>query len=148
MLFGNALGFDCYWWPSDGLSCDTCEQTIASPSLPTTYHLAIVDDFGCVNDDTVYVRPYFPLYVPNTFTPDADGVNDVFRVVGQSVTGFHLTIYDRWGMTVFESYDMQTPWTGDAGSGYYAPNDVYNWVLEYDTLERRTKVAGHVVLAR
>jgi len=148
MLFGNALGFDCYWWPADGLSCDTCEQTIASPSLPTTYHLAIVDDFGCVNDDTVYVRPYFPLYVPNTFTPDADGVNDVFRVVGQSVTGFHLTIYDRWGMTVFESFDMQTPWTGDAGSGYYAPNDVYNWVLEYDTLERRTKVAGHVVLAR
>jgi gliding motility-associated-like protein len=148
MLFGNAFGFDCYWWPSDGLSCDTCEQTIASPSVPTTYHLAIVDDFGCVNDDTVYVRPYFPLYVPNTFTPNADGVNDVFQVSGQVVTGFHFTIFDRWGMKVFESFDMTEPWTGDAGSGYFAPNDVYNWVLEYDSLERRTMVKGHVVLAR
>jgi gliding motility-associated-like protein len=148
MLFGNALGFDCYWWPSDGLSCDTCEVTWASPQQPTTYHLSIVDGFGCVNDDTVYVRPYFPIYVPNTFTPNDDGINDVFRVEGVAVTGFHLVIFDRWGMTVFESFDMNTPWTGDAGSGYFAPNDVYNWVLEYDSLDRRTKLKGHVVLVR
>jgi gliding motility-associated-like protein len=148
MLFGNAMGFDCYWWPSEGLSCDTCELTWASPSEPTTYHLAIVDDFGCVNDDSVFVRPYFPLFVPNTFTPNGDGINDVFFVRGQSVTGFHLEIYDRWGMKVFESFDMQTPWTGDSGNGYFAPNDVYNWVLGYDSLDRRTNVKGHVVLAR
>ena len=148
LLFGNAMGFDCYWWPSEGLSCDTCEITWASPAVPTTYHLAIVDDFGCVNDDTVYVRPFFPLFVPNTFTPNDDGVNDVFRVSGMPVTGFHLIVFNRWGMSVFESYDMDIPWTGDAGSGYYAPNDVYNWVLEYDSLDRRSKVQGHVVLAR
>jgi gliding motility-associated-like protein len=148
MLYGNAMGFACYWWPSDGLSCDTCEQTLASPVEPTVYHLAIVDDFGCVNDDSVFVRPYFPLFVPNAFTPNADGVNDVFQVSGKTVTGFHFTIFNRWGMKVFESFDMQTPWTGDAGSGYYAPNDIYNWVLEYDSLERRSRFAGHVVLAR
>jgi gliding motility-associated-like protein len=107
-----------------------------------------VDDFGCVNDDSVFVRPYFPLFVPNTFTPNGDGINDVFFVRGQSVTGFHLEIYDRWGMKVFESFDMQTPWTGDSGNGYFAPNDVYNWVLGYDSLDRRTNVKGHVVLAR
>ena len=148
MLFGNALGFECYWWPSEGLGCDTCAQTSASPAVPTTYHLAIVDDFGCVNDDTVYVRPYFPLYVPNTFTPNDDGVNDVFLVSGMKATGFHLVIYDRWGMTVFESFDQEKPWTGDAGGGYYAPNDVYNWIVEFDSRERRTKLVGHVVLAR
>jgi gliding motility-associated-like protein len=148
MLFGNAMGFDCYWWPSEGLSCDTCEVTWASPAEPTTYHLAIVDDFGCVNDDTVFVRPFFPLFVPNTFTPNDDGINDVFRVTGMPVTGFHLVIFDRWGMNVFESYDMAIPWTGDGGSGYYAPNDVYNWVLEFDSLDRRSKLQGHVVLAR
>jgi gliding motility-associated-like protein len=148
MLYGNAMGFACYWWPSEGLSCDSCEQTWASPAEPTVYHLAIVDDFGCVNDDSVFVRPYFPLFVPNAFTPNADGVNDVFQVSGQTVTGFHLTIFNRWGMKVFESFDMQTPWVGDAGSGYYAPNDVYNWVLEYDSLERRSRLEGHVVLAR
>ena len=148
MLFGNAQGFQCYWWPADGLSCDTCEVTLASPLEATTYHLAIVDDFGCVNDDTVYVRPYYPLYVPNTFTPNDDGINDVFRVSGQPVTGFHMVIFDRWGMKVFESFDLQTPWIGDAGSGYYAPNDVYNWVVEFDSLDRRTKLKGHVALVR
>jgi hypothetical protein len=51
-------------------------------------------------------------------------------------------------MNVFESYDMAIPWTGDGGSGYYAPNDVYNWVLEFDSLDRRSKLQGHVVLAR
>jgi gliding motility-associated-like protein len=148
MLFGNALGFPCYWWPAEGLSCDTCEVTIASPLEATTYHLSILDNFGCINDDTVYVRPYYPIYVPNTFTPNEDGINDVFRVSGQAVTGFHLVIFDRWGMTVFESFDMQIPWTGDVGSGYFAPNDVYNWVVEFDSLDRRTKLQGHVVLAR
>jgi len=148
MLFGNAMGFECYWWPSEGLSCDTCEITWASPSETTTYHLSIVDDFGCVNDDTVYVRPFFPLYVPNTFTPNADGINDFFMVTGMPVSGFHLVIFDRWGMNVFESFDMNIPWTGDLGSGYYAPNDVYNWVLEFDSLDRRSKLKGHVVLVR
>ena len=148
MLYGNALGFDCYWWPSDGLSCDTCEQTLASPEVPTTYHLAILDDFGCINDDTVYVRPFYPVFVPNTFTPNADGINDVFRVEGQGITGFHMQIFDRWGIPVFESFDINTPWTGDSGGGYFAPNDVYDWVVEYDSRDRRTKLSGHVVLAR
>lgn len=148
MLYGNALGFDCYWWPSEGLSCDTCERTLASPEVPTTYHLAIVDDFGCVNEDTVYVRPYFPLYVPNAFTPNGDGINDVFRVGSAGITGYHLVIIDRWGTTVFESFDMNEPWLGDTGSGYYAPNGVYDWMVEFDSRERRTKRLGHVVLAR
>jgi len=148
MLFGNALGFPCYWWPSEGLSCDTCEQTLASPSEPTTYHLAIVDDFGCVNEDTVRVHPYFPLFVPNAFTPNADGINDVFLVGGIALSGFHLIIFDRWGTTVFESFDMNEPWLGDDGGGYYAPNDAYNWILEFDSRERRTKLIGHVILAR
>jgi gliding motility-associated-like protein len=148
MLYGNALGFDCYWWPSVGLGCDSCEMTLASPTEPTVYHLAIVDDYGCVNEDSVLVRPYYPVFVPNTFTPNGDGVNDVFLVSGQPQTGFHLVIFDRWGIVVFESFDMKTPWTGDTGGGYFAPNDVYNWVLEFDSLDRRTKLIGHVVLVR
>lgn len=148
LLFGDAMGYASYWWPSTGLSCDTCPVTYASPVEPTTYHLAIVDDFGCVNDDTVYVRPYYSVFVPNTFTPNDDGVNDVFRVSGIAVPGFHMTIFNRWGLLVFESFDIEQAWTGDVGLGYYAPNDVYNWVVEYDSRERRTQLTGHVVLAR
>ncbi len=147
-LYGNALGFQCYWWPSDGLSCDSCEQPMASPIIPTVYHLAIVDDFGCVNDDSVYVQPYYPVYVPNAFTPNDDGINDVFMVRGNDITGFHLMIFNRWGLLVFESFDITKPWVGDAVDAYYAPNDVYNWVLEFDSLDRTTLLKGHVTLAR
>jgi gliding motility-associated-like protein len=147
-LYGNALGFDCYWWPGEGLSCDSCEQPMASPILPTVYHLAIVDDYGCVNDDSVFVRPYYPVYVPNAFTPNDDGVNDVFMVRGNDINGFHLMIFDRWGMLVFESFDIMKPWIGDTVDAYYAQNDVYNWVLEFDSLQRTTMLKGHVTLAR
>ena len=96
----------------------------------------------------ITVNELFNLFVPTAFTPNGDGINDVFRVSGQPVTGFHMVIFDRWGMKVFDAFDLQTPWIGDAGSGYYAPNDVYKWVVEFDSLDRRTKLKGHVALVR
>jgi gliding motility-associated-like protein len=148
MLYGNALGFPCYWWPSEGLSCDTCEQPLASPASITVYHLAVTDEYGCVNEDSVTVRPYFPIYVPNSFTPNGDGVNDVFLVGGIKPTGFHLLIFDRWGNLVFETKDMDEPWLGQGPSDYFVSTEVYNWVIFFDSLERRTELNGHVVVVR
>jgi gliding motility-associated-like protein len=148
MLYGNALGFPCYWWPSEGLSCDTCEQPLASPTSITVYHLAVTDEYGCVNEDSMTVRPYFPIYVPNSFTPNGDGVNDVFLVGGIKPTGFHLLIFDRWGNLVFETKDMDEPWLGQGPSDYFVSTEVYNWVIFFDSLERRTELNGHVVVLR
>ena len=148
MLYGNALGFPCYWWPSEGLSCDTCEQPLASPTSITVYHLAVTDEYGCVNEDSMTVRPYFPIYVPNSFTPNGDGVNDVFLVGGIKPTGFHLLIFDRWGNLVFETKDMDEPWLGQGPSDYFVSTEVYNWVIFFDSLERRTELSGHVVVVR
>jgi gliding motility-associated-like protein len=148
MLYGNALGFPCYWWPSEGLSCDTCEQPLASPLVTTVYHLAIIDEYGCVNEDSVTVRPYFPVYVPNSFTPNGDGLNDIFLVRGLPQEGFHLQIFDRWGNLVFETFDMEDPWIGQGPSDYYVTTDVYNWVVEFDSRERRSRLIGHVTVVR
>jgi gliding motility-associated-like protein len=147
-LYGNALGFPCYWWPSEGLSCDSCEQPMASPLVPTVYHLSIVDDFGCVNDDSVYVQPFYPVFVPNAFSPNGDGINDIFLVQGIDLRGFHLMIYDRWGILVFETHDIAEPWQGQGLTQYYVTSDVYNWVVEYDSLDRTTRLTGHVTIAR
>jgi gliding motility-associated-like protein len=64
------------------------------------------------------------LFIPNAFTPDKDGVNDVLYLRGNSITDLYFTIYDRWGQKVFESQDTKIGWDGtfngkDAGAGVY-----------------------------
>lgn len=147
-LLGNAFGFDFYWWPETGLSCTECIYPVASPEVETWYHLSVLDHNGCVTDDSVFVKPYFPVWVPNAFTPDNDGINDYFKAYGVNIEGFHMMIFDRWGIKVFESYDIDEVWMGEFSSDYYVQNDVYNWVVEFDSIDRRTTMSGHVTLLR
>jgi gliding motility-associated-like protein len=100
-----------------------------------------------VGIDSVYVRPYFPVYVPNTVTPNGDGLNDVFLVVGENLTGFHLQIFDRWGIMIFETKNPNEPWLAGYKE-YFAPNDVYTWKLSFDSLESRQELIGHVTVIR
>lgn len=148
VLLGNAFDLPFYWWPSDGLSCTDCVYPVASPQFPTVYHLAVIDDNGCVSDDSVLVKPYFPIWVPNTVTPNEDGVNDVFRAYGINIDGFSLRIYDRWGMKIFETTNFEDVWVPSVTGEYYVQNDVYTWVIQYDSIERREELVGHVTVIR
>ncbi|MFM7310182.1 MAG: gliding motility-associated C-terminal domain-containing protein [Flavobacteriales bacterium] len=148
-LLGNAMGFPFYWWPAEGLSCTDCIYPEASPQQSTWYHLAVLDDNGCVSDDSVLVVPYFPVWVPNVFTPNRDGINDVFKAEGLNIRGFHLMVFDRWGLLVFESHNIDEAWTGNfRGGEYYVADDVYDWIIEYDSIDRREQLRGHVTLVR
>jgi len=146
-LFGNTFGLAYNWFPSSGLSCTDCAYPNAVPSAPTWYYLTTTNNTGCIGIDSVYVRPYFPVYVPNALTPNGDGVNDVFFVVGENLTGFHLQIFDRWGIMVFETNNPNEPWLAGY-KGYFVPNDVYTWKLSFDSLERRQELIGHVTVIR
>jgi gliding motility-associated-like protein len=147
-LFGNAFGLEYYWTPAEGLSCTDCPYPIASPNGPMHYLLWVTDGLGCSAHDSVLVKPFFPVWVPNTITPDNDGVNDVFRAYGESVEGFNMKIFDRWGVKIFETNDIDQPWTGGVTNDYYVQNDTYIWIIEYDSFERRTKIVGHVNVIR
>ncbi|MCB0795842.1 MAG: choice-of-anchor L domain-containing protein, partial [Flavobacteriales bacterium] len=76
--------------------------------------LAIMDDIGCV--DTTYraieIDPEFGLFVPNAFTPNGDGVNEVFRPTASGVLEYSLRIFDRWGEVLFFTEDLATGWDG------------------------------------
>ncbi len=63
------------------------------------------------------VQPDFAFYIPNTFTPDGNGLNDVFTGYGGNVADFHMMIFDRWGNLIFESSDLAKPWDGRAQDG-------------------------------
>jgi len=146
-LFGNSFGLDYSWSPPNDLTCTDCAFPQASPEEETWYYLSVTDHNGCIGVDSVFVKPYFPIWVPNTITPNNDGINDYFQAYGVNIEGFHLQIFDRWGNLVFETTDPLQVWDGGI-AGYYVQNDTYIWSIEYDTSDRRKRLVGHVNVIR
>jgi gliding motility-associated-like protein len=69
------------------------------------------------------------LYAPNAFTPNGDGLNEFFELKGHFVAEYHIMIFDRWGMMVFESYDLGYHWNGKLHD-QSCQEGVYVWVAE------------------
>ncbi len=90
---------------------------------------------SCYRIDTLIVNSCEPtLYVPNAFTPNNDGVNDVFLPKGVQVFNYNLSIYSRWGQLIFQTNNMEEGWEGN---GYTSDNYFYN--ITYSNKEN-TKV--------
>jgi gliding motility-associated-like protein len=70
------------------------------------------------------------LYIPNSFTPNNDGLNDAFMIEASSVMDFKIRIFSRWGEEVYYSTNVTDAWTGDhrGSNETYCPNGVYNFV--------------------
>ena len=62
--------------------------------------------------NTISVEKPYALYAPNAFSPDGDGINDYFNVVGQGLTNYIIEIYNRWGQMVFKSTNLDNQWDG------------------------------------
>jgi len=105
---------DYLWMPSDGLNCDTCASVIATPSEEMIYTIYVTDANQC--RDTTEARVLFDaeisVFIPNAFTPNDDGINDVFYVYGHGIVKVHLKIFNRWGELIFESTDRTVGWDG------------------------------------
>jgi gliding motility-associated-like protein len=76
----------------------------------TAYKNGQAHVFSMSNEITTF--PNLQLYIPSAFTPNSDGLNDLFGAVGEGVEDYHLTIYNRWGNKIFESTDMSNKWDG------------------------------------
>jgi gliding motility-associated-like protein len=117
-----------------------------------TYIVKVIayDEIGCESEPkliSVRTESCQRFFAPNSFTPNGDGLNDVFEVRGLSVYRPIMKIYNRWGVEVYISPNLW--WTGDSGSGYYCDNGVYNWVIEYkDKFGQNKQESGHVTLIR
>jgi gliding motility-associated-like protein len=146
-LFGYANWDNFYWSPGEDLSCIDCLAPWVYPDSSGFYYLTVTDHNGCMAVDSVWVELFFPLWVPNAITPDGDGINDYFRAYGENITGFHMQIYDRWGLQIFESWDIEEIWDGGI-NGYYVQNDTYLWIIWYDTVDRKAQLMGHVTMVR
>ncbi|MFL5764782.1 MAG: gliding motility-associated C-terminal domain-containing protein [Bacteroidia bacterium] len=110
----SSAGATYSWSPSGSVSCATCATTTTSPTQTTTYTLT-VNVGGCTSSDTVTVFVEIEcgeLFVPNVFSPNGDGANDVLQVYGNCITDLDFAIYDRWGEKVFETTDPSITWDG------------------------------------
>ena len=113
----NANGATTYLWlPNNGsVACPTCSNTIAQPTITTQYIVVGSNSPFCKRQDTILVRVDFTcgdFFVPNVFSPNGDGLNDVINVNGFCIYTFNLQIFSRWGELVFETKDRSISWDG------------------------------------
>lgn len=145
------------WGPNYALSCLNCPNPIVSPSVTTEY-CAIVTVGTCTNASclTVFVNDFClasqALNLPNTFTPNNDGLNDVFNVkeIGLCVQSFNISIYDRWGIKQFESNDYLQSWNGKVNNkGNDCPDGTYFYIINsIDKNNKKTDYKGFLTLFR
>jgi len=90
------------------------------------------------------------IWFPEAFTPNNDGLNDVFKPASKNITGYNLQIYDRWGMLIFESNEVNTGWNGSI-KGKMAPPGVYSFIAVFESEQypgERQKIHGTFTLVR
>jgi gliding motility-associated-like protein len=112
--------------------------------------LAVVSVNGCVDSVTwcLVIQPDFTIYVPNAFTPNFDGVNDLFfpKGIGIDDDNFRMMIFDRWGNLIYITEDPNDGWDGRVKKqGEIVQQDVYVWKIEVtDIMDAKHIYMGHV----
>lgn len=136
------------WTPDLWITCTDCPSPVVFPEVSTLYTVEITDANGCRATDDVFVIINGTLYVPNTFTPDGDGVNDTFFALATEVKEFRMYVFNRWGEKIYEAADLDDPWDGTY-SGTPSPIDTYVWRVDMQELNGEKHVVfGHVNLVR
>lgn len=117
-----------------------------------TYPITMIanNQYGCADTVTmeITIHPEHTLYVPNAFTPDGDGLNDVFSALGSHIEEFEMMIFNRWGEMIFQTNSMTYGWDGTF-KGDVVKEDVYVYKIKYKTNESEVlSKEGHITLLK
>ncbi len=139
------------WYPSTGISCDTCPEIIVSPTITTTYTVIGTDKWGCeaARIITVIVEPpCADFIVPNVFSPNGDNINDQFEVKTRNLTTYSIIIYDRWGKEMYKSTNPDVYWNGNTEGGAPSPTGVYYYIIKSTCKDNSYNKDGFLQLIR
>uniref|UniRef100_UPI0039834C7D PKD domain-containing protein n=1 Tax=Daejeonella sp. TaxID=2805397 RepID=UPI0039834C7D len=128
----NATGTNLQykWSPATGLNRDDVKNPVASPIKDTRYSVTVTSDEGCVLTDDILVKIVDKPIIRNTFTPNGDGVNDVWQIEYlESYPEVRVDIFNRFGMRIYASIGYQTPWNGTL-NGSDLPVGTYYYVID------------------
>ena len=147
------------WVFNDGTtSTETSPTHVFAPDEYGEFEIKLTatSQFGCVDVTfgSVTVKEELVYYVPNSFTPNGDGDNDIFLPIftsGYDPNEFSLLIFNRWGQIIFESYDPKAGWKGTLGeNGEIVQDGTYTWKIEFmaKSSPKRQVAVGHVNLLK
>lgn len=148
-----ASGYSYSWTPADGVGNPTNAQTNAQIDQTTVFTFTVSDNF-CAKSDTVQVKvlefvcgdPF--IFIPNAFSPNKDGENEVLYVRSQLVEKMLFRIFDRWGEMVFESTSPANGWDGTF-KGRACDPDVYDYYLEATCIGgQEALIKGNITLLK
>ena len=138
-------GMDQWYTPVSALWNDI-------PSVVSTVNSVMKQDWSGFNHDQFILanEKEPPVIIPNVFSPDGDGVNDLFAISDANFEEFHIEIHDRWGVKMFESYSASASWDGTSAGGYPATEGTYFFILNAITKKTKTDFSksGFLMLVR
>ena len=140
------------WTPIEFANYPNSFGTIVSPTSTTTYTIIVIEDgTGCINSDSVVVivLPTTYIFVPNAFTPNNDGFNDLFQLIkGEIVNIKDVQVFNRWGQIVYR--DVELNWDGNNRDGIACSFGVYAFYIVYSIKGDETtyRKEGNVTLVR
>ncbi|MBK9424181.1 MAG: gliding motility-associated C-terminal domain-containing protein [Bacteroidetes bacterium] len=119
-----------YWTFGDNIGESREQNTsyIYSDTGQYVVHLRVSTSEGCRDSvaEVIHVGEEMQIFIPNAFTPDASGVNDVFQIYGVGFSSYEISIYDRWGKLVHRAKNQDVAWDGnDIATGDPVPQGVY-----------------------
>jgi gliding motility-associated-like protein len=132
---GCWAGLKYVWNPAAGLDNDTILNPVASPPVTTTYYFSLIDTAGTVpcfenmRDSVTITVCKYRVGVVNVFTPNNDGVNDVFQTINEHLITLDCKIYNRWGTLVRELTKFNEVWDGRTSAGVECSAGVYYYVV-------------------
>jgi gliding motility-associated-like protein len=134
------------WSPSTGLSNSGVSAPIASPTVTTTYTLIVTGAGGCPASAIIKVNVLEQMVIPNTFTPNADGINDTWSIPALGAyPNCAVNIFNRHGSPIFRSIGYGKDWNGSF-NGYVLPSGTYYYVV--DLKDGGKPLSGYVVLLK
>ena len=124
-----------------GLTSAVAEPVITMPDgMGYEVEFKVTNDYGCSDVATVLVQPEYHLYIPSSFTPNNDGINETWSIKSLGIREMKLEVYDRWGNTVFSTTDKNFEWDGMVNE-QHAPMGAYAWRIvlftDHDQFVRR-----------
>jgi gliding motility-associated-like protein len=145
---GNSSGGLYTWSPTENLSCVNCTNPTANTTVNIIYTVTFVDANDCVAKDNVKIS-YEPfIYIPNTFTPDENDVNNFFFAYAGNVKEFEMLIFNRWGELIWKGENLLSQWDGKF-NGVVCQDGTYIWKVTYvDFNENKKTLTGHINLIR
>jgi gliding motility-associated-like protein len=152
-----ASGAEKYLWtPEVFLNDNTIQAPVAIPQVTTLYTVEGTDQNGCRNIAEVEIIVQNQLFIPNLFTPNGDGNNDIFKIYGSGVEQISFSIYDQLGNRLYHTNNVddafQTGWDGTF-RGKVLKNDLYFWTIDGkyfngETIRFAEKTTGIIKLMR